>query len=134
MSIATDIANDLAVIRQKFQNSTAFDPITRQIMTRIVETNENEGLFEKWSTEVEPKVREMGEALEAAEKTIKEQSTTIAEKDAEIARLTALVEQPPTTLELVPEHVASEYPDAAISGRDDITGHKRPPLRDINSA
>jgi len=47
------------------------------------------------------------------------------------AELKAAREKPPQAPVVA---VPDAYPDAAISGRDDITGHKRPPLRDINSA
>lgn len=139
VSTATDIANDMAAIRQKFQSTNAFDGTLRQMMTQILAANENEGLYERWSTEVEPQVRNLGESLAAAETKLAEKDATIsakngeiAIKDGEIARLTALLEQPPA-LVAVPD----EYPDGPISGTspvDDITGYKRPPLRDINSA
>lgn len=70
MSLAEDVAHDLSAIRKKFQNTNALDATLRQLVSQLIQQNENEAVFERWSSDVEPKLLKLASDIREHEQTI----------------------------------------------------------------
>lgn len=121
--LATELKAEIVSATTILNQPSATDTTFQQFLTDARHSTSQKAAILTWLPNVDAKLDEIVTSYEAM----------VDARDREIAALKANLEPLPQDVPTAPD----EYPNDAISGLasvDEITAHKRPPLRDINSA